>query len=347
MDTPSAWWHPHIHTDRRPFLLARAEAAAAIRRYFAGEGFLEVDTAALQVAPGADSHTQAFATVLSRPVGNDAARYLHASPEFACKKLLAAGERKIFSFGHVFRNGERSALHHPEFTLLEWYRVGASPDALVADCASVLASTADAVGADALQFRGRTADPRAPIESLSVVEALHRHAGLDLTAALQPDGGGDRARLADMTVAAGLRVVADDSWSDLFSKLLSHFVEPHLGHGAPTALTRYPAREAALAALEPDDRRFAQRFEVFACGVELANAFGELRDPGEQRRRLVAENELRRAIYGTSHPIDEEFLDALALMPAASGIALGFDRLVMLLTGAGSIEQVIWTPVAP
>lgn len=347
MSLSSAWWQPHIHRDRRPLLLARARAMAAIRQYFAAAGFLEVDTAALQVAAGTDPHTEAFATSLCNPDGGTAPRHLHASPEFACKKLLAAGETKIFSFGHVYRNRERSALHHPEFTLLEWYRVGAAPADLVADCAAIFAGAACAIGAETLRFRDRTADPFAPIGSISVLDALRRHANVDLAPALSGDVCADRAHLAQLTDAAGLRVAADDTWSDLFSKLLSHFVEPRLGDGAPVALTRYPAREAALAALEPDDRRFAQRFEVFACGVELANAFGELTDVDEQRRRFAVENDLRVALGRPVQPIDAEFLEALTIMPAASGIALGFDRLVMLLTGAPSIEHVIWTPVAP
>ena len=342
MSVPSAWWRPDNHRDRRPFLLARARAAAAIRRVFASAGFLEVDTAALQVAPGADPHTAAFATTLSGPAGS-ATRYLHASPEFACKTLLAAGETRIFSFGHVFRNGERSATHHPEFTLLEWYRAGGTPADLRADCAALLAATAEAVGTATLRHRGRTADPRAPIVALSVVEAFRAYAGVDLAVTL-PER---RDLLAAQATSAGLRVAPGDTWSDLFSKILSQFVERELGQGALTALTRYPASEAALARLEPDDARFAQRFELYGCGLELANGFAELTDPDEQRRRFAAENDLRRRVYGVEHPVDDQFLEALAIMPPASGIALGFDRLVMLLTDARRIEDVIWTPVAP
>ena len=345
MNVSSAWWRPHVHADRRPFLLARNRAAAAVRSYFAGEGFLEVDTAALQVSPGADPHTAAFASTLTESGAAPVPRYLHTSPEFACKKLLAAGETTIFSLGHVFRNGERSATHHPEFTLLEWYRVGAPQSALLADCAALLAATARAVGTEVLRFGAAAADPHAPIVSLGVVEAVRRTAGIDLAATLRPDGGTDRDALAAAAAGAGLRVTPDDSWSDLFSKIISQFVEPTLGLGAATALTHYPASEAALAALEPDPR-FAQRFELYACGLELANGFGELTDVAEQRRRFDVENDLRRRIYGVEYPLDEDMLDALAAMPAASGIALGFDRLVMLLTGARRIEEVIWTPVA-
>ena len=347
MSVSSVWWQPHIHADRQPALRARARAATALRALFDAWGFVEVDVAALQVAPGADPHTHAFATRLDGPDGEGRTRYLHTSPEYACKKLLAAGETRIFSFGHVYRNGERSALHHPEFSLLEWYRADAPLDTLVDDCAAVLACAARAIGSETLRYREKASNPFAAIARQTVVDALRDRAGIDLGSALTGDAVFDRQRLAAATTKAGLRVNADDTWSDLFSKLLSQFVEPGLGIGAPCALTNYPAQEAALAALWPDDPRFAQRFELFACGVELANAFGELTDATEQRRRFLAENERRQAVYGTSHPLDPAFLDALALMPAASGIALGFDRLVMLLTGATHIEQVIWTPVAP
>ncbi len=151
--------------------------------------------------------------------------------------------------------------------------------------------------------------------------------------------------LANACSRHGLRVAADDSWSDLFSRLLSEKVEPNLGLGRPTFLTNYPASEAALARLNPSDPRTAERFELYACGVELANAFGELTDAAEQRRRFEEEMAEKQRVYGEVYPIDEDFLDALAEMPQASGIALGFDRLVMLATGAEHIEQVLWSAV--
>ena len=156
----------------------------------------------------------------------------------------------------------------------------------------------------------------------------------------------DRAALAGQAVAAGIRLVADDSWSDIFSRVLSERVEPHLGRGRATILCEYPISEAALARPKPDDPRVAERFELYACGVELANAFGELTDPAEQRRRFEADMDEKERIYGERYPIDADFLEALALMPASSGIALGFDRLVMLCVGARRIEDVLWTPVA-
>ena len=313
--------------------------AEAVRAFFAAERFIEVDAAALQASPGADAHIAPFQTAFEAPHGAKEPLYLHSSPEFAMKKLLAAGEEKIFSFGHVFRNAERGRLHHPEFTLIEWYRAKAPYQRLIEDCAGLLAALARAAGADALVHGAASADPFAELELLSVAEAFDRYAGVDILATL-----GDRDALARAAARIGVRVVADDGWSDLFSKILSVKVEPRLGHERATILMDYPATEAALAQLQTD-RRLAERFELYACGVELANGFGELTDAVEQRRRLVAEMEERARLYGDAWPIDEDFLDALALMPPASGVALGFDRLVMLATGAQRIEQVIWTPL--
>jgi len=320
--------------------------SAAIRSFFAERDFIEVETSILQISPGNEAHIAGFCTELLDPSGTASKLYLHASPEFAAKKLLAAGERRLFTLAHVFRNGERGPLHHPEFTMLEWYRAEAGYESLMEDCTALLAKLASAAGAKRLSFRGASADPFAPPERLSVVEAFQCHAHIDLGATFSASET-DRAALAAAARAAQIRVVADDTWSDIFSKILSQLVEPQLGHGRPTILTDYPASEAALARLRADEPRFAERFELYACGVELANGFGELRDAAEQRRRFITEMDERQRLHGEAYPIDEDFLAALALMPEASGIALGFDRLVMLATGAHHIEQVLWTPVAP
>jgi lysyl-tRNA synthetase class 2 len=319
-------------------MLARA------RSFFGAMNFTEVDCAILQVSPGNEAHISAFATVLHDPSGQESTLYLHSSPEFSAKKLLAAGEERIFTFAHAFRNRERGKLHHPEFTMLEWYRAAEPYSRLIEDCAGLLAETAAAAGTGFLTYGGHVADPFAEPEVLAVTDAFDRYAGIDLLATM-PGGVPDREALAVLAARCGMRVTADDSWSDLFSKLLSEKIEPHLGHGRATILVDYPASEAALAKLSPDPR-LAERFELYACGVELANGFGELNDPAEQRRRFEAEMAERQRIYGESYPIDEDFLEALEIMPEACGIALGFDRLVMLATGATRIEQVLWTPVA-
>jgi lysyl-tRNA synthetase class 2 len=340
-----AFWNRDHHAERRPRLLARQRIASYVRRWFAAKGFVEVDPAALQPSPGNETHLIGFATTLERPDGSSSAAYLHTSPEFAMKKLLTAGETRIFSLSHVFRNRERTALHAPEFTMLEWYRVGAPLAHLMDDCAALVALAAHVAGAKAFAFRGREANPFEPPERVTVREAFRRHAGVDLYDSLSQDGAPDPAILARQMNAAGLRVADDDTWSDMFSRLLSQKVEPNLGVGRPTILHDYPANEAALARVRPDDPRVAGRFELYCCGVELANAFHELIDPEEQRRRFEADMAEQRRIYGVSHPIDEDFLTALADMPDASGAALGFDRLLMLATGADRVEAVQWAPV--
>ena len=346
-DKASPWWDPRIHEERRPFLLARNRVKAMLRRHFETLGFVEVESAVLQVSPGNETHLHAFATELVDDELRRSTRYLHTSPEFACKKLLAAGERRIFDFARVFRNRERSRTHSAEFTMLEWYRAQEPYEALMADCEAVLKLAAEACGCSEFSYRGATMDPRAPAERLTVAEAFARFAGIDLLATLDADGEGDREALAEAARRAGLRVAADDSWSDIFSGVLVANVEPRLGRGRATILMEYPIGEAALARPSPRDRRVAERFELYACGVELANAFGELTDAVEQRRRFEVDMAEKERLYGERYPIDEAFLAALAIMPEASGIALGFDRLAMLASGATRIDQVIWTPDAP
>ncbi|MCJ2037143.1 EF-P lysine aminoacylase EpmA [Methylobacterium sp. J-068] len=346
MNTPSPWWMPHRHADRRPALMARNRIVAAFRAHFARADFVEVEAAALQVSPGNEAHLCAFATEMQAPDGRAEAIYLHTSPEFACKKLLAAGEARIVSFARVYRNRERGPLHHPEFTMLEWYRAGADYTELMRDGADLLALAAETAEARRLRYRDREADPFADFERVTLAEAFAERAGIDLLATIDHDGRTDRDALAAAVRQAGLRVADDDTWADLFSRVLVARVEPHLGLGRPTILCEYPVSEAALARPSPRDPRVAERFELYACGVELANAFGELTDADEQRRRFILEMEEKARVYGETYPIDEDFLAALAIMPEASGIALGLDRLVMLATGAPRIEDVIWTPVA-
>ena len=229
--------------------------------------------------------------------------------------------------------------------MLEWYRVGAPYESLMQDCAAILRMAAEVAGAPVLRWRDATCDPVAPPERLSVAEAFDIYADVDLLATIREDGTTDADALRAQATATGLRPSPDDTWSDLLFKLLSEFVEPNLGHGRATILDRYPSPEAALARKTPDDPRVAERFELYACGVELANGFGELTDPEEQRRRFMAEMDEKSRVYGERYPLDEDFLSALALMPPASGIALGFDRLVVLATGAPRIDEVIWAPV--
>jgi len=343
-DQPSPWWAASRHADRRPFLQARAAITRALRGWFDEQGFAEVETSILQVSPGNETHLHAPRTELIRGDGARATRYLRTSPEFAAKKLLAAGETKIFEFARVFRDRERGDLHLPEFTMLEWYRANTGYDAIMADTIVVIVHAAQATGIGKFSFRGKTADPFAEPELLTVAAAFKQFAAIDLLATIA-NGEGDRAALA-AAASARVRITDDDTWSDIFSKVLVEHIEPKLGQGRLTVLFEYPTPEAALARTKAADPRVAERFEVYACGVELANGFGELTDAAEQRSRFASAMNEKARRYGERYPLDEEFLDAVAVMPEASGVALGFDRLVMLASGALRVDQVVWTPPA-
>lgn len=345
----SPWFHPDRHADRRPFLTARGRVRRAVRAWFEARDFTEVECGQLQVSPGNETHLHGFATRRLWPDGTARDLYLATSPEFACKKLLAAGETRIFELARVFRNREiDSPLHAAEFTMLEWYRAGADWRTVAEDALALARAGAAAVaedgGAGRWQWRGCTLAGDTPAQWLSVPDAFMQLAGIDLLSTLGADGSPDRAALAAQVAAAGLNVAADDSWSDLFTKVLTARIEPAIGRDAPTLLHSYPAPEAALARRMPHDPRLSERFELYVCGVELANGFGELTDPAEQRARFEADMDEKQRLYGERYPIDEALLEALALMPPASGVALGFDRLAMLASGARTIADVLWTP---
>jgi len=355
-DTPagaaqSPWWRPDRLADRLPRLRARNAITAAARRWFDSQGFEEVETPALQVSPGMEVHLQAFATELREPFGGGPGRrlYLHTSPEFAMKKLLVAGMPRIFQLARTWRNAERSATHHPEFTMLEWYRANEGWRAIAADCETLVREALATVRTEygGLWRRGAmSCDPSRPWEYLTVSDAFDRCCGIDLLATAPDPAAPDRDALAEEARRLGLPASADDSWDDVFFRILLDRIEPHLGSGAPTVLHDWPLSMAALARPSPADGRVAERFEIFVCGMELANGFGELTDPVEQRRRFEADMARKRALHGDAWPVDEDFLAALASgMPESAGVALGFDRLVMLCTGAPKIEDVLWAPV--
>jgi lysyl-tRNA synthetase class 2 len=351
------WWRPDAFAARAPFLAARDRLRQATRAFFAARGFTEVETPALQVSPGLEPHLKAFATTWNLPDGGRRPFYLHTSPEFAMKKLLAAGMGRIWQMARVFRDGEGGATHHPEFSMIEWYRAGAGPEAIMADCVDLLRACRDAwppvgdeagdeAGARRWHWRGTRCDPASPWERLTVAQAFARHAGIDLHATAPDPQAPDAARLAAEARRIGIATRDEDRWDDVFFRIFLDRIEPKLGVGRPTLLHAYPVSMAALAKVDPADPRVAQRFELYVAGLELANGFGELTDAAEQRRRFEADMDLKERLYGERYPVDEDFIAALTHgMPESSGIALGFDRLVMLASGAERIEDVLWAPV--
>lgn len=340
--TTSAWWSPENLAKRRGFLETRSRVLAATRAVFAARDFVEVETPALQRSPGLEPHLKAFATLLEAPGEAPRPLYLHTSPEYAMKKLLVAGMPRIYQLAHCFRNGERGATHSPEFTMLEWYRAGASYLDLVADCEALLRAAA----APLLTWQGRVCDPHAAWQRLSVPEAFARFCGIDLFATAPEPEVPSLDLLAEAAQPLGIAPHAGDAWEDLFFRIFLSEIEPKLGIGAPTVLYDYPIAMAALARAKPGDARLCERFELYVCGLELANAFGELTDAQEQRRRFAGDQAKKRALYGEAYPVDEDFLAALEHgLPESAGIALGFDRLVMLAAGANHIDEVLWAPV--
>ncbi len=314
---------------RLSFLRRRARLVQAVRAFFAARGYTEVETPYAVRTPGEEVHLRAFATEREAPDGSRAPLFLHTSPEFAMKRLLAGGAGRIFQLARVWRNGEASDLHAAEFTMLEWYAPGAGMDDLIAETHDLLRAVLPPV----VTCRGVTTD-LARAERLTMAEAFERDVGADLLAT-----AGDAAALA---AAAGVALRAGEDWEDLFFRLLLARVEPALGRAHPTFLTHWPAAQAALAQRDPADPRVALRFELFLCGIELANAFVELTDPVEQRARFLADRARRAALGGQDWPLDEALLAALPAMPESAGIALGFDRLAMIATGADRVADVQW-----
>ncbi len=329
---PYPSWHPDSLADRLPFLRRRALLTQGVRAFFDARGYIEVETPYAVPAPGEEVHLRAIGVTVDHADGTSRALWLHTSPEFAMKRLLVAGAGPIFQLARVWRNGEGSARHAAEFTMLEWYRPGLGFDGLMDETEALLRAVLPPVVAS-----GGVRTSLAAFERLSVAEAFFRHAGADVLGT-----AGDAQALA---ASAGAELRADETWEDLFFRLMLERVEPHLGQARPTFLTHWPAAQAALARRDPADPRVALRFELFVCGMELANAFDELTDAAEQRARFIEDRTRRHRSHGPDWPLDEQFLAALRHgLPAAAGIALGFDRLAMLAAGADRIGQVLWMP---
>jgi len=324
-------WHPDSLADRLAFLRRRGKLTRATRAFFEARGYTEVETPYAVACPGEEIHLTPFATADRTPEGAIVPLWLHTSPEFAMKRLLVAGSGPIFQFARVWRGGEASASHAPEFTMLEWY----SPGAGMAELMDEVEALFRAVLPPGLACNDHEIDLRR-FERLTMAEAFRRHAGADLLGT-----AGDAAALA---ASANMALRAGETWEDLFFRLLLARVEPAIGRPHPTFLTHWPVSQAALARRDPADPRVAERFELFVAGTELANAFVELTDPSEQRARFVADRARRHAMNGAADwPIDDDFLAAIGHgLPPCAGIALGFDRLAMLASGADRIDQVLW-----
>lgn len=336
------WWHPEQLNQKKPDLLIRMAIIKAIRQYFDDQAFLEVETPILQVCPVMDTHIHAFKTEMQ---GVDlkvkSTPYLHTSPEFAMKKLMVGELEKIYQICPVFRNAETSARHRPEFTLLEWYRANADYTDIMRDCEGLLRACAVVANTKTFKHKSYECDPFKEFERLSVCEAFERYANMDLTVYLEGLEG-----FREAVKALGLHVAEDDAWDDLFFRVMDAKIEPFLGMGQATILYDYPLSMASLSKPKQSDPRFAERFELYVCGMELANAFSELTDVKTQRERFVAEMDAKERLYGERYPIDEDFIEALEFgLPESGGIALGIDRLVMLATGAENIDDICWTPV--
>lgn len=336
------WWLPHNFSEKRAYLAVRSQCLQALRGWFFAQNFDEVHTPALQVTPVMDPHIHGFKTQLVEPDLQTAHEmYLHTSPEFAMKKLLVAGMARIYQLCPVYRNGDMSRLHSPEFMLLEWYRTQSDYHAMMQDCEDLVRAMAQEIGKMDVVHKDLRCDLSQPFERISVAQAFERYANIDLHAYLH-----DRDGFAACIMDQGIRVADDDAWDDIFFHVMAERIEQHLGKGRGCILYDYPAAMASLSRKKPEDPRYAERFELYLCGVEIANAFSELTDAAEQRARFEADMADKKRLYGAAYPLDEDFLQALDHgMPESSGCALGFDRLVMLLAGADNLDQVLWCPV--
>jgi elongation factor P--(R)-beta-lysine ligase len=366
-----SWQQLKTDSAARARLVRRAAVLKAVRAFFDAAGFLEVETPVLVRCPGMEPNLDVFATQLHDARGQAYPAHLTTSPEYAMKKLLAAGYDRIFNITKAFRDCEPwDGSHNPEFTMIEWYRSPAEYEAIMEDMEQMVAAAVAVTGGTTITYQGQTVDLAAPWPRLTVAEAMREYAGVDLDHAID-----DPTWFRAEAVAKGCTVTPNDSWDDVFFKIFLRDVEPKLGTChcerseaiSPTAtseiassasgllattdtplrpiiLHEYPRSMAALARLKPGDPRYALRFEAYCCGLELANAFAELNDAAEQRARLEEESAERQRLNRSPWAIDEDFLAAVGEMPPASGIAFGLDRLVMLLTDAPSIREVLFFP---
>ncbi len=346
---PPKWWKPDLYLKDHPKRLARMCVFQTIRSWMNREGFLEVDTPALQISPGLEVHLKAFQTAFNNPLKTEAQTfYLHTSPEFTMKKLIVAGLPNIFQLCKTYRNEGVSATHQPEFTMLEWYRRDKTYEKIMEDTQHLVCACAQACGVTELRRGDRTCNPFQTWERLTIAEAFQKYVNIDIMKTIpeEPTLEPSPTLLRQEAEKIGIRCDDSDRWEDIFFRIMLNCIEDKLGDGVPTILCEYPTCLGALARKKPDNPLVVERFECYVCGLELCNAFSELTDPVEQMERFNYDMDMKQQLYGERYPIDSDFMDALRYgMPACAGNAIGVDRLIMLITGANNIRDVQWAPV--
>lgn len=333
-----------VFENKLPFLLQRNKIIKAIKKFFDDKNFIEVDTPILQYSPGMEVHIKAFQTKFVNINGKEETTlYLHTSPEFAMKKLLSYNMEKIYQFTHTFRNEIISPTHYPEFTMLEWYRLNADYNILMKDCEEILKIGLKSIGKDYYENGGNKCYMEKGIEKLSIAEAFEKYCKIDIFETIDDKENPSVKMLKPKAEELGISVSEKDSWDDIYEKLMMEYIEKNLGIGKPTILYEYPIHQAALSKAKKGDERKAERFELYVCGIELANAFSELTDKEIQLKRFKEDKEKKEKLYGESYPIDEEFIEAIGEINSATGIAMGIDRLIKLATGAEKISDIMWS----
>lgn len=318
--------------DRLPLLRRRQLMLKAIRSFFDAKDYLEVETSYLVQAPGEEVHLEPFHTIYETPQGDKQSLFLHTSPEFAMKRIMAELHQPVYQLARVWRNKEGGATHSPEFTMLEWYH----PHCSLAELMDETEQLCKILFPQQIYYQNQKIRFDASFERLTIQEAFQKFVGVDILSLSD-----DPKKLAD---AVGCSLRQHETWEDLFFRLLLERIEPNIGRDRPTFLMHWPVQQAALAKINPSDPRVALRFELYAGGLELANAFEELTDPIEQKKRFVTDRKQRALLYpdAPTWEVDEAFLQALPKMPPCSGIAVGVDRLVMLATGVKNIQDILW-----
>ena len=317
----------------------------AIRAFFKSNGFHEVETPKLLPQPSTEPFLEVFETQLKFTDGSNYRAFLPTSPEFALKKLLAAGLGSCFEICKSFRNGEgRSSKHNPEFTILEWYHTPGDYRTVMDDTEKLFQAIHRAVFLKAkdlmLKYQGKTYNLSSPWERISVADAFQKYAGIDINTLLS------KTALVSALTKKGYHTNKKTTWEEAFNQIMFNEIEPHLGQTKPTFLYDYPASQAALAQKKKSDPRFAERFELFLAGFELGNAFSELADAKEQRERCERDLEERRTLGKTVYGLDEDFLAALESgFPPTGGIAMGVDRIAALFADVPNIQDVLFFPI--